>query len=82
MRFQFRDFVLDTQRQELRRGDERIELGEGARAKKIRDAVASIVKAGKVRAYDMMKLTGGPDVIGKGAASTTQITDAIIERLG
>ena len=26
MRFQFRDFVLDTQRQELRRDDERIEL--------------------------------------------------------
>ena len=32
---------------------------------------------GRVRAYDMLKLPGGPDVIGKGAASTIQLTDAI-----
>jgi hypothetical protein len=29
----------------------------------------------------MMKLTGGKDVIAKGAASTIQMTDAIISKL-
>jgi hypothetical protein len=29
----------------------------------------------------MMKLTGGPAVISKGAATTTQITDAILAAL-
>jgi 3-isopropylmalate dehydrogenase len=40
-----------------------------------------VIAEGKVRAYDMMKLKGGPDVIGRGAATTTQITDAIIAKL-
>ncbi len=29
----------------------------------------------------MMKMSGSPDVINKGAASTTQMTDAIIEKI-
>jgi len=29
----------------------------------------------------MMKLTGGPDVFRKGAATTTQMTDAVIAAL-
>jgi hypothetical protein len=29
----------------------------------------------------MMKLPGGADVVAKGAATTAQLTDAIIERL-
>jgi isocitrate dehydrogenase (NAD+) len=56
-------------------------IGEGDKAARVRDAVARIVEEGKVRAYDMMKLTGGPDVIGKGAATTQQLTDAIIAAL-
>jgi isocitrate dehydrogenase (NAD+) len=56
-------------------------IGEAEKAKRVRDAVAAVVKEGKVRAYDMMKLTGGPDVIAKGAASTTKMTDAIISKL-
>jgi hypothetical protein len=52
------------------------------RAKAIRDAVATVVSEGEVQAYDMIRLTGGPDVLGRGAASTTEITDAIIARLG
>ncbi len=56
-------------------------IGETDKAKKVRDAVAAVVKEGKVRTYDMMKLTGGADVIAKGAASTTQMTDAIIAKL-
>ena len=36
---------------------------------------------GKVMPYDMMRLPGGPDVISKGAATTSDITDAIIGKL-
>ena len=57
-------------------------VGEIERAAAVRDAVARVVHEGKVRAYDMLRLPGGPDVLGRGAASTTQIADAIIERLG
>jgi 3-isopropylmalate dehydrogenase len=56
-------------------------VGETEKAKRIRDAVAVVVKEGKVRPYDMMKLAGGPDVIAKGAATTDQMTDAIISKL-
>ncbi len=56
-------------------------IGEGNRAESIRRAIAAVVKEGKVRAYDMMRLAGGPDVIAKGAATTTQMTDAIIANL-
>ncbi len=56
-------------------------LGEGEKARRIRDAIAHVVAEGKVRTYDMMQLPGGPDVLGKGAASTTEMTDAIIAAL-
>ncbi len=56
-------------------------VAEVAKAKKVRDAVASVVIEGKVRPYDMMRIPGGPDVISQGAATTSQITDAIIEKL-
>ncbi|NOZ78895.1 MAG: isocitrate/isopropylmalate dehydrogenase family protein [Acidobacteria bacterium] len=57
-------------------------LGETGKATRIRDAVAAVVAQGDVRTYDMMKLRGGPDVIAQGAATTTQMTDAIIAKLG
>ncbi|MFP4663005.1 MAG: isocitrate/isopropylmalate dehydrogenase family protein [Bacteroidales bacterium] len=50
-------------------------------AKRIRKAVAEVIEEGKVRTYDMMKMRGKPDVIHKGAASTDQMADAIIEKL-
>ncbi len=50
-------------------------------ATKIRKAVADVIKEGKVRTYDMAKMTGRADVVKKGAASTTQMTDAIIAKL-
>ncbi len=56
-------------------------VGESDMAKRMRDAVAAVVKEGKVRPYDMMKLTGGADSISKGAATTIQMTDAIISKL-
>ncbi|MFQ6677670.1 MAG: isocitrate/isopropylmalate dehydrogenase family protein [Fidelibacterota bacterium] len=50
-------------------------------AKKIRKAVAVIVAEGNVRTYDMAKMSGRADVIENGAASTSQMTDAIISKL-
>ncbi len=56
-------------------------IGENAIAEKIKKAVAKVVAEGKVRAYDMMKLKGSPEVLNQGAASTTQMADAIIAAL-
>lgn len=56
-------------------------IGETGKAQRVRDAVAAVVKEGKVRTYDMMKLSGGPGVFAKGAATTQQMTDAIISKL-
>jgi 3-isopropylmalate dehydrogenase len=56
-------------------------VGETAKADRIRNAVAAVVREGKVRTYDMMRITGGPRAIGQGAASTNQMTDAILQKL-
>jgi 3-isopropylmalate dehydrogenase len=56
-------------------------VGESDRAGRVRDAVGAVVREGKFRAYDMMKLPGGPGVIDQGAATTTQLTDAILAHL-
>ncbi len=56
-------------------------IGETDKAARVRDAVAAVVEEGKVRPYDMMKVPGGADAIAKGAATTGQVTDAIIEKL-
>lgn len=56
-------------------------VGESEKANRIRNAVAAVVKEGRVRPYDMMRITGGSDAISKGAATTTQTTDAIISHL-
>ena len=50
-------------------------------AKRIRKAVAAVVAEGKVKTYDMAKMVGRADVVEKGAASTTQMADAIIAKL-
>jgi len=56
-------------------------LGENDKAYRIRTAIANVISENKVRTYDMMKLAGGPDVFDKGAATTQQMTDAIIAHL-
>ena len=56
-------------------------IKEDAKAARIRKAIAEVVKEGKVRTYDMMRLPGGPQAISQGAASTNQMTDAIREKL-
>jgi 3-isopropylmalate dehydrogenase len=57
-------------------------VGELEKATRVRDAVAAVVEEGKVRTYDMLRMPGGPDVVSRGAATTTQVTDAVIEKLG
>ncbi|HTX89140.1 MAG TPA: isocitrate/isopropylmalate family dehydrogenase [Bacteroidales bacterium] len=56
-------------------------IGENEKAKRIYAAVAKVVEEGKVKTYDMLKLPGTPEAISKGAASTQQVTDAIIGKL-
>lgn len=56
-------------------------LDENDTAAKIRKAVSSVVLEGKIRTYDMMKLPGREEVIRQGAATTQQMTDAVIEKL-
>jgi len=53
-------------------------VGENDKAERIRSAVAAVVKEGKVRTYDMMRIPGGPKSISQGAASTRQMTEAIL----
>ena len=56
-------------------------IDEVDKATRIRNAIATVVEEGKVRAYDMMKLRGGQEVLDNGAASTSEMTDAIIAKL-
>ena len=56
-------------------------IDEAEKATHIREAIARVIKAQKVQSYDMMKLRGGPDAIDQGAATTQQMTDAIIAEM-
>jgi len=56
-------------------------IGESTRAESIRKAIAAVVREGKVRTYDMLRLAGGPKALSQGAASTHEMTDAILEKL-
>ena len=56
-------------------------IGEAEKAHRIREAIAAVVEEGRVRTYDMMRLPGGPNVIAQGAATTVQMTDAVLDKL-
>ena len=56
-------------------------IGETEMNLLVRNAVAAVVREGKVRTYDMMRLPGGARALQQGAASTTQMTDAILAQL-
>ena len=56
-------------------------LGGTEKSAKIRTAIANVVKEGKVKTYDMMKLRGGPDVFSRGACTTQQMTEEIIKKI-
>lgn len=56
-------------------------VGETEKANRIRTAVAAVVREGKIRTYDMMRIPGGAKSLSHGAASTIQMTDAILDKL-
>jgi len=56
-------------------------IAENETAARIRRAIADVIEEGKVKTYDMMKLSGKQEVISMGAASTVQMTDTIISHL-
>jgi 3-isopropylmalate dehydrogenase len=56
-------------------------IEENEKAEKIRSAIAKVIEEGKVRTYDMLKVRGGAQAIEQGAATTQQMTDAIISKL-
>lgn len=56
-------------------------IGETEKSSTIRAAIAAVVADGKVRSYDMMRISGGAKSTAQGAASTTQMTDAILAKL-
>ncbi len=57
-------------------------LDETEKAKRIEKAIAEVVVEGKVKAYDMARMRGAQSVIDNGAATTGQVADAIIAKLG
>lgn len=56
-------------------------VNETRTARRIRSAIAGVIQEGKVQTYDMMRLPGSPWVTRNGAASTREMTDAIISGL-
>ena len=56
-------------------------VNQEQKADRIRKAIADVVREGKVRTYDMMRIPGGAKSISQGAASTVRLTDAILEKL-
>jgi isocitrate dehydrogenase (NAD+) len=56
-------------------------VGETEKADAVRDAVGDVVAEGRVRTYDMLRMTGGARVIAQGAATTYQMTDTILAAL-
>jgi len=56
-------------------------VGEVEKARRIRDAIAAVIKEGRVRTYDMLRIPGGNRAISQGSASTVQMTDAVLAKL-
>jgi isocitrate dehydrogenase (NAD+) len=56
-------------------------VGEAEKAEAVRKAVADVIAEGRVRTYDMLRLAGNAGVFAKGAATTTQMADAILARI-
>ena len=51
------------------------------KADQIRNAIAKVIEESEIMTYDMLRFTGGADVFEKGACSTSEMTDAIIDHL-
>ena len=56
-------------------------VGDTGRSDRIRGAIGAVIAEGRVRTYDMFKVPGGAEALRQGAASTTQMTEAVLEKL-
>ena len=56
-------------------------IGQLEKSGRIRKAIAAVIAEGETLTYDMLRLPGGPDVLDASAASTQEMTNAIIARL-
>jgi isocitrate dehydrogenase (NAD+) len=56
-------------------------LGDARRAAHVRDAVARVVRQGRVRTYDLLALEGDARAVSLGAATTHEMGDAVIDAL-
>ncbi len=56
-------------------------VGEVEKARRLREAIADVIKEGKVRTYDMMRIPGGARALSQGAASTLAMTGAVLDRI-
>ena len=65
----------------LRGHDVGVHRRKREKAMRIKDAISNVVKEGKVRTYDMMRISGGAKSISQGTASTIKMTDAILAKL-
>ena len=54
-------------------------VGQRECAERVRAGVAEVVARGRVRTYDMLGLRGADDVVEQGAATTRQLSDALID---
>lgn len=50
-------------------------------ATRIRTAIGAVIAAGRVRTYDMLRLRASPDVVARGAATTREMSDAVVAEL-
>jgi len=56
-------------------------VGEREKAERVREAIAVVVRRSECRTYDMLRLRPGEDPIAAGAATTLQMTEAILQQL-
>lgn len=56
-------------------------INEKEKARNIRQAIAKVISNGDSKTYDMLKLSGNPDVIINGAVSTNEMVNTIIQHL-
>jgi 3-isopropylmalate dehydrogenase len=56
-------------------------IGANEKADRIRKAIAEVVAEGKVRTYDMQRMSGSGKCIAQGAASTSEMADAILAKI-
>jgi 3-isopropylmalate dehydrogenase len=56
-------------------------VGEPLKAERIRSAIASVVREGRIRTADLLHRSGGAEAFAAGASSTAEFTEAILEEL-